>query len=104
MDRNNSDVDLLAKQATDLLREGRAAKRKNRNDTSFVRNNKDVVAMPARRGSEVQPLAEHKSSKNDHNDEPVGNKMGLENFGEATMPSPIRPHEENADWDWISGW
>jgi hypothetical protein len=100
-DRENSDVNLLAKQAKELMREGRAAMRKNRNDTS--KRDNFVVAMPAQRSSEIRAFAKGKSSKK-RRKKPVDNKTSLKNFGGAIMPSPIRPQEGKPDWDWTSEW
>jgi len=88
-DRINLKTDLLSKQAMGLIREGRAAKLKNRQ--------MNVDTKSAHRGSKVK--ASNRGYK-----KPVGEKTGLENFCDGTMPSPIRPQEGNCDWDWTSEW
>jgi hypothetical protein len=109
IDQKNSNF--LAKQAANLMREARAARQKNRldknrHDSSVVRNNNNAVAMPCpQRCPEIQASAKCKSPNEDsHEDEPVGNKSGLQFFDDATMPSPIRPLEESPGWDWTSDW
>ena len=97
MRRTKSALNPLAKQASDLMREARAAMQKN----------KQAAAMPAQKVPTIQ-ASKGKTPTRVKGNRPVGNKASPKNFGGAAMPSPIRHQKESPnkslDWDWASEW
>jgi len=92
-DRKKSSTNLLAKQAFDLMREARAAMQKNKKATAV----KPVQKSPTISAKGKTPTKAK--------DIPfVNSKASPKNFGDASMPSPIRPQDQSLDWDWASEW
>ena len=99
-DGKDADVNLLAKQATELRRKARAVMQRKRRDPNSI-HSRTAVVTPHRR--DIRSLGEQGRTE-DLDEDLVGNKTGPKSFDEAEMPSPIRPREESPDWDWTSEW
>jgi hypothetical protein len=100
VDHKKSVVNPLAKQASDLMRDVRVAMQKNR-QSSPLSQNENAAAMLAKSGQKLQTFAKGKASIKDCKNQ---NKTSPKNFGDAAMPSPIRPQEGNFGWDCTSEW
>eukprot|EP00535_Pseudo-nitzschia_heimii_P010824 CAMPEP_0197198728 /NCGR_PEP_ID=MMETSP1423-20130617/33519_1 /TAXON_ID=476441 /ORGANISM="Pseudo-nitzschia heimii, Strain UNC1101" /LENGTH=823 /DNA_ID=CAMNT_0042652563 /DNA_START=946 /DNA_END=3417 /DNA_ORIENTATION=- len=91
----------LAHEAIEMKQEVRAAIQRNLHETPSGRPNsastismQNVVDIPTFEGCETSGENEHVRI----------DKSSLKNFGNETMPSPIRPLEEKVDWDWTYEW
>ena len=100
VDHKKSVVNPLAKQASDLMRDVSVAMQKNRR-SSPLSQNENAAAMPAESGRKLQTFANGKASIKDCKNQ---NKTSPKNFGDAAMPSPIKPQEGNFGWDCTSEW
>jgi len=102
--RNDDGVNKLANQASELLREARAAMQKKKSDESLLQKSSEAV-MPTWPDHTFPSFARSKVPSGSPYNKHVGNKTSPEIFCEdSSMPSPISSGESKPDWDWTSEW
>lgn len=74
---------------------------KNAREVIFFLRKKEASVVP-QKDSGVDSFEELEARLIE--DEEVRHTTGFENFGVATMPSPIRSNEGKPDWDWTAEW
>jgi len=94
-------VNDLAKQASELLREARAAMKKKKSADSTLQKNDETDAL----NLEGIKLGKGELLSESHHVRQIDNCTSLEFFeGDSIIPSPIRSEEPKSDWDWTSLW